>query len=145
MKKITDERLVLQNLQHIRIAFIVQTLGILAILVYEVYEGGLDAMRANPVWHVFMLTSIVYAYLSMSTSVAHEKPKNPKKGFMISGVVVGMISIAVAVLTAMTPGFGWGDGALIGGVMLVCGAIPVTYMYKLRVKQLKEWEDEDDR
>ena len=45
MKKITDERLVLRNLQHIRIAFIVQTLGILSILGYELYQGGLEGMR----------------------------------------------------------------------------------------------------
>ena len=80
MKKITDERLVVRNLQHVRIAFIVQTLGILGILGYEVIQGGLDQMRENPLWLVFMITSIVYAYLTMSTSVEHEKRiKNPWK------------------------------------------------------------------
>lgn len=40
MKKIKDERLIIQNLKNIRIAFIVQTIGISAILIYEVVTKG---------------------------------------------------------------------------------------------------------
>lgn len=141
MKKITDERLILQNLQHIRVVYVVQTVGILAILGFELYQGGLEAMRANPVWLVFMVTTIVYAYLSMSTSVEHESTKNPKKGVVLGISVVAAIAIVAAVLTTLTPGYDLGTGLLVGGVLLICGVIPVTYVYKLRVKQWAEWEE----
>ncbi|GIN86208.1 hypothetical protein J6TS2_25940 [Heyndrickxia sporothermodurans] len=50
MKKIKDERLILQNLNNIRIAFIVQTLGIIGILGYDLFTNGIDEMRNNPLW-----------------------------------------------------------------------------------------------
>ena len=42
MKKITDERLILLNLKNIRIAFIIQTLGVLGILGYDAVKKGLE-------------------------------------------------------------------------------------------------------
>ena len=142
MKKITDERLVLRNLQHIRIAFIVQTLGILSILGYELYQGGLEGMRENPIWLVFILTSVVYAYLSMNVSVEHEKEiKNPKRSFKISLCVITLIASSVAYLISITPDFGWGDGLLIAAILLICGCIPIYYIYRLRMKHIKEFED----
>ncbi|MFO1446251.1 hypothetical protein KDN24_24210 [Bacillus sp. Bva_UNVM-123] len=143
MKKITDERLILRNLQHIRIAYIVQTLGIICILGYEFYRGGLDGMRENPLWMVFMVTTIVYLYLSMSVSVEHEKElKNPKKSFIISLAVLTVIVLAVAYLISITPNFGWTEGLILGVVLFICGLIPMYYVYKLRIKQEQDLEDE---
>jgi len=143
MKKITDERLILRNLQHIKIAFIVQTIGILCILGYEFVRGGLEGMRENPLWIVFILTSIVYAYLSMSVSVEHERNiKNPKKSFIISMGVLTVIVVAVAYLTSITPNYGWTEGLLIGAILLLCGFIPLYYVYRLRMKQGQDLEDE---
>lgn len=142
MKKITDERLVVRNLQHVRIAFIVQTLGILGILGYELIQGGLDQMRENPLWLVFMITSIIYAYLTMSTSVEHEKRiKNPRKSLKNSLIVLLVIGAALAYFVSITPDSNWGMGILIGGIIVICGAIPTIYIYRLRIKQLKEYED----
>ncbi|MCM3671093.1 hypothetical protein M3181_19215 [Mesobacillus maritimus] len=144
MKKITDERLILQNLQHIRITYIVQTIGILCILGYEFFQDGLEPMRENPLWLVFMLTTVVYAYLSMSVSVVHEKGEtNPRKSFLISLIVLSLIVVVAAILTAMTPGFGWGNGAFIGGVLYVCGFIPCYYVYHLRKKQRAELDEDE--
>ncbi|MEH6854592.1 hypothetical protein ABET11_06300 [Priestia megaterium] len=47
MKKIVDERLTFLNLQHIKITYIVQTLGVLLILGHDFLEGGLEKMKAN--------------------------------------------------------------------------------------------------
>ena len=143
MKKITDERLVLRNLQHIRIVYIVQTLGILAILGYELYVGGLDGMRENPLWLLFMATAVVYAYLSMSTSVEHERRvNNPKKWMYVGLSIIAVIACIVAFLVSITPGFGWGTGFLVAGVIAVCSVIPVVYVYRLRMAQLTDLEDE---
>ena len=142
MKKITDERLVVRNLQHVRIAYIVQTLGILGILGYELIQGGLDQMRENPLWLVFMITSIIYAYLTMSTSVEHEKRiKNPGKSLKNSFIVLLVIGVALAYFVSITPGSSWGMGFLIAGIIIICGAIPAIYIYRLRMKQLKDYED----
>ncbi|WP_309247471.1 hypothetical protein [Priestia megaterium] len=82
MKKIVDERLTFLNLQHIKITYIVQTLGFLLILGHDFLEGGLEKMKANPLWVVFILSSVVYSYLSLSISVEHEKEiKRPFRSF----------------------------------------------------------------
>ncbi|MGN7476409.1 hypothetical protein ACTHOQ_01035 [Solibacillus silvestris] len=142
MRKITDERLKLRNLQHIRIAYIIQTFGILAILGYELFQSGMDGMRQNPVWLVFMVTAIVYMYLSMSTSVEHErKISNPKKSLMISFITVFIIASAIAFFVSVTPGFDWGTGLLVGLIIIVCGVIPSFYIYRLRMKQLAEMDE----
>ena len=144
MKKISDERLVLRNLQNIKITYIVQTIGILCILGYELAQGGVEGMRQNPLWLVFMLTSVVYAYMTMSVSVEHEtKMKNPKKSLIISVVVLILIAVVVAYLTSITPNFGYGDGALIGAILFICGYIPCHYVYRLRQKQQEDLEDDE--
>jgi len=145
MKKISDERLVLRNLQNIKITYFVQTIGILCILGYELAIGGLEGMRQNPLWLVFMLTTVVYTYLSMSVSVEHEtKVKDPKKSLMISLVVLSLISLVVAYLTSITPNYGYGEGVLIGAIIFICGYIPCFYVYRLRYKQQEDLEDDDE-
>ena len=136
MKKITDERLVLQNLKNIRIAFIIQTIGILGILGYDVITKGLEGMRENPLWLVFIITSIISAYLSMSISSDHENSKiNPQKRFSISLVVLILISTIVGYFVTLTDGFNIIDGVMIGGILFVCGLIPSVYIYYLRTKR----------
>ena len=136
MKKITDERLVLQNLKNIRITFIIQTIGILGILGYDVITKGLEGMRENPLWLVFIITSIISAYLSMSISSDHENSKiNPQKRFSISLVVLILISTIVGYFVTLTDGFNIIDGVMIGGILFVCGLIPSVYIYYLRTKR----------
>lgn len=135
MKKITDERLIFKNLQNIKIAYIIQTLGILCILGYDFFQGGLEQMRSNPLWFLFILTSVVSAYLSMSVSIEYEKENiNPKKSFMISLIVLTAIVVISASLISITPGYGWGEGLLVGGVIFICGLTPLYYVYRLRMK-----------
>ncbi|WP_040209104.1 hypothetical protein [Neobacillus jeddahensis] len=143
MKKIKDERLVLQNLKNIRIAFIIQTLGILGILGYDLVTKGLDGMRENPLWLVFMITTVVSAYLSMSISVDHEENyKSPKRTLSMSLIILIIISIVVGFFVSLTDGFTITDGGLIGGILFVCGLLPTIYIYYLRTKQQDEHFDE---
>ncbi|CAM3816049.1 hypothetical protein [Mesobacillus thioparans] len=143
MKKITDERLVLQNLQNIRIAYIIQTVGILGILGYDFVTKGLDGMRENPLWLVFMITTVISAYLSMSISADHESSKtNPQKSLAVSLIVLVFISSVVGVLTANTDEFHMPNGVMMGGILFVCGLIPIVYIYKLRKKRLDENEED---
>ena len=142
MEKIKDERLIMRNLQNIRIVYIVQTIGILGILAHSFFQGGLDEMRANPLWLLFMLTTILSAYLSMRLSVENEQPvQNPAKSFRISLFVSMTISITVSTLTLLTPGFGLSDAFLIGSILFICGFIPIYYIYRLRVKEQEDMEE----
>ncbi|QST01069.1 hypothetical protein IMZ31_05750 [Pontibacillus sp. ALD_SL1] len=138
MKKIKDERLVLKNLKNIRTAYVIQTLGIIGILGYDVIQGGLDQMRSNPLWSVFMITTVISAYLSMSISVdEYPSKKSPRKGFLISLIVVTLISVAVGIAISLSTGIG--TGILIGGVIFLCSVLPCAYFFYLR----KQRQDEE--
>lgn len=141
MKKITDERLILLNLKNIRIAFIIQTIGVLGILGYDLVTKGLDGMKENPLWLVFITTAAISAYLSMSISADHENNKiNPQKRFSISLVILILISTIIVFFVSRTDGSNIIDGAMIGGILFICGLIPTVYIYNLRTKR----QDEDN-
>lgn len=145
MKKIKDERLITRNLQNTRIAYIVQTLGIFAVLSYDFFKNGMDGMTKNPLWLVFILTAVVYNYLNMSVNVENENvQKKPINSFIISLVIVTIIAIAFGALTSITENFSWSDGLLIGGTIFVSCVIPISYIYQLRIKQLKDIEDDEE-
>ncbi|WP_371925061.1 hypothetical protein [Halobacillus sp. A1] len=134
MKKITDERLKLKNLENIRVLFLVQTIGIIGILGFDLVTKGMDSMTDNPVWYVLILTGVVSAYLSMSISVDHESSKNsPKKGLIISIVVSTFIAIGFGVLVTFTGDLG--AGILVGGIVFVCFLASYLYVYYLRTKR----------
>lgn len=139
MQKITDERLKIQNLKNIRIAYIIQTTGILVILGYDLVTKGFDGMRENPLWLVFMITTVISAYLSMSISADHEKESiNPQKSLTIGFIVLFFISIIVGLLVSITEGYNLFDGVIFGGIIMICGIIPIVYIYHLRKKRQDE-------
>lgn len=143
MKKITDERLVLQNLKNTRFVFIIQTIGILGILGYDAATKGLDGMRENPLWLVFMITAIISAYLSMSISADHEiNEVSPQKRFSTSLIVLILISTVGGFLVSLTDGFSIINGVTIGGILFICGLIPAGYIYHLRKKRQNEDSNE---
>ncbi|ENH96044.1 hypothetical protein J416_12604 [Gracilibacillus halophilus YIM-C55.5] len=143
MKKIKDERLILVNLKNIRITYIIQTVGIIGILGYDLVTKGLDGMRENPLWIVFMLSIVVSAYLSMNVSVDYENnEKSPKKGFFLSLFIVSLISIVIGIVTSIGEEFTFINGLMIGGILFVCGLIPVIYIYYIRTKQQDDNSDD---
>ncbi|MFC5541363.1 hypothetical protein ACFPOH_06150 [Ureibacillus suwonensis] len=143
MKKIGDERLKLQNLKNIRIVYFIQTFGIICILGYDWVTKGFDAMWDNPLWMLFMLTTVISAYLSMGIAADYESTEmNPKKQMMISMVVLVFISLGLGIATALTDGYNFLDGILIGGIILICGIFPIVYLYNLRKKRLDGTQEE---
>ncbi|MFD3449383.1 hypothetical protein ACFDTO_32925 [Microbacteriaceae bacterium 4G12] len=145
MKKITDERLIMQNLKNIRIAFLVQSLGIIGILFYTFIKQGMEAMRNNPLWMVFMVTAIVLGYLQMNISVEHENPdKKLKKGsYTRMLLIITAISIVLGFLTTISPESGLKDGIIIGIVIFVCTLAPYSYTYYLRKKRSEDLDDDE--
>lgn len=145
MQKIKDERLKLKNLQNIRIAYGVQTLGIWGILGYEWATKGIDGMTKNPLWFVFILTSIVSASLSMDIGVAHEgTTKSPKKGLLISLVILTGAAIVLGILGTAGEEFTVFSGILLGGIVFISGLVPILYLYHVRKKNRAEESNEKE-
>lgn len=67
IQRINDERLIITNMKNIRTVFAFQTLGIMSILGYNFITNGIDGLKANPLWIVFVASTIILAFLSMST------------------------------------------------------------------------------
>lgn len=135
----TDERLVSKNLQKIRVAYTIQVIGIVGILGYDFIAGGIDAVKQNPLWIVFILSTVVLSFLSMNTSVDHENDKvSAKKGLGFSTIAITLISIIIGTLTSFSNGFNTIDGVLTGLIFLVCGLIPFLFLFSIRGRQEKE-------
>lgn len=70
LNKISDERLLAKNLRNIRIAFVVQTLGIIAVLAYEWIKNGSRAKFDEPL-HLVLLVSLT-VYVALTIPIARE-------------------------------------------------------------------------
>ncbi|MGG0718571.1 hypothetical protein ABE096_13395 [Robertmurraya massiliosenegalensis] len=144
MKIIKDERLQLQNLKNIRIAFIVQTVGVLAILLYETVTEGFTAAKENPVWLVFMLSAVVLGWLNLTISVDEYDDANPPKKLapyyqvVIIPLVVGAVVTLLALYGPDKSSFS--EAILIGAVVFVCFLATFTFVYFLRKKRAKDRE-----
>jgi len=148
-KKIKDERLVLRNLKDIRIAFVIQTIGIIAILVYTGVTDGVRAIMNHPLWIVFMITVIVLSFLSMRISVDMEdhedKQKKPKPYYwtVILSIVIGAV---VGLLTRFGPDHGSTRDALImGSVIFICFLMSFTIAHYLRKKRYEDHLEDKNR
>lgn len=64
LQRINDERLIIKNLQNIRLVYVIQTLGILGLLGYDVISNGLSQ---NPLWLVLIASTVVLAFMSFSS------------------------------------------------------------------------------
>ncbi len=59
MKAIRDERLEREQMKNFRIAFFVQSIGIIFVLLYEGLSGGVKAVIENPLWVIFLLSILI--------------------------------------------------------------------------------------
>lgn len=73
LNKISDERLLAKNLRNIRIAFVVQTLGIIAVLGYEWIKNGSRAMFDEPLRLVLLVSLTVYVALTIPIARENEE------------------------------------------------------------------------
>lgn len=64
IQRINDERLAIKNLKNMRIVYTLQALGIIAILGYNFITNGIDGVIENPLWIVFIASTIVLAFMS---------------------------------------------------------------------------------
>src|SRR5690625_3076729 len=119
MKKIKDERLILQNLKNIRTAFIVQTIGIIGILVYQAISEGVMAFTKNPLWMLLLIVGVVLNYQNLIiANDMEDKKSNPGPYYRVImlAVIVGAI---IGLLVKFFPGDGNPNALLAGGVVFL--------------------------
>ena len=73
LNRLSDERLLAKNLRNIRIAFVVQTLGVIAVLGYEWIKNGSRAMFDEPLHLVLLVTLTVYMALTIPIARENEE------------------------------------------------------------------------
>ena len=141
MKKIKDERLILKNLKNIRIAYLVQSLGIIVILGYDLFTKGVEALMKNPLWIVLILANTVNIWLSMEISVdSEEKPKSPVKSLLRSIAVLVVIAALLGFFVSISAGFNKTDGAITSAIVFFSGLLPAVYIYYLQKKRSADEE-----
>lgn len=142
MKVIKDERLKIKNLKNIRIAFILQTLGIIGILFLNFLKDGAIAVFDSPLFFLLILVSTIFLYTSLNISIEYDEIKSPKLNLTIYIIISLIASIAVAYFS-ITSGVILIEGIIYGIILFICFFISSIYLYKLRIKKLKEFDNED--
>gem|GEM_PF-412557 len=131
----TDERLVFNNLKKIRIAYVIQMLGIIGILGYDyLLAKDINVVYGSPLWFVFIVSTTVLLFLSMNISVDYESgKKSANKGLAIQTIVLVLVSCTVGFFTVyLDEHSSFFDGLLMGGILFVCGFIVSLVLYRLR-------------
>ncbi|EJR51709.1 hypothetical protein IIM_03343 [Bacillus cereus VD107] len=144
MKKIKDERLILQTLKNIRIAFLFQSIGIIGILGYIGFTEGMDQITKSPLWLLFILTSILLSYLQLSISIDVEESEKkikltPYYKLVLRSLIVGIImAIIYIIFSPERPLF---EAILTGSILFVCFLTSYSVSYLIKKRRL---EDEDE-
>lgn len=139
MKKIKDERLKMLNLKNIRIAFIVQTIGIIAILLYQMITEGVMETTDNPLWLVFILTMVLLGWLNLNISVdMYDNAREKKKPGPYYRIVI--MSAVVSTIFTLLAKFGPDnsnniEAILAGCVVFVCFIIPFSIAHYIIKKR----------
>ena len=137
VKKIKDERLILQTLKNIRIVFLFQYIGVVGILGYIGFTEGMDQITKSPLWLLFMLTSILLAYLQLSVSIDVEEGEKeikltPYYKIVLRSLIVGIVmAIIYIIFSPERPLF---EAILTGGILFICflGSYSISYSIKKR-------------
>ncbi|UNJ94928.1 branched-chain amino acid ABC transporter substrate-binding protein [Bacillus mycoides] len=144
MKKIKDERLILQTLKNIRIAFLFQSIGIIGILGYIGFTEGMDQMTKSPLWLLFILTSIVLSYLQLSVSIDVEESKKeitltPYYKLVLRSLIVGIImAIIYIIFSPERPLF---EAILTGSILFVCFLTSYSVSYFIKKRRLQDKDE----
>ncbi|CAM3886045.1 branched-chain amino acid ABC transporter substrate-binding protein [Bacillus paramycoides] len=144
MKKIKDERLILQTLKNIRIAFLFQSIGIIGILGYIGFTEGMDQITKSPLWLLFILTSILLSYLQLSISIDVEESEKeikltPYYKLVLRSLIVGIImAIIYIIFSPERPLF---EAILTGSILFVCFLTSYSVSYLIKKRRLQDKDE----
>ncbi|WP_212935687.1 branched-chain amino acid ABC transporter substrate-binding protein [Bacillus hominis] len=141
LKKIKDERLILQTLKNIRIVFIFQYIGVIGILGYIGFTEGMDQITNSPLWLLFMLTSILLAYLQLNVSIDVEENEKeikltPYYKLVLRSLIVGIIiAIIYIIFSPERPLF---EAILTGSIFFICFLTSYSISYFIKKRRLQD-------
>ncbi|PRT12526.1 branched-chain amino acid ABC transporter substrate-binding protein [Bacillus thuringiensis] len=136
-----DERLILQTLKNIRMAFLFQYIGVVGILGYIGFTEGIDQITKSPLWLLFMLTSILLAYLQLSVSIDVEEGEKeikltPYYKLVLRSLLIGIIiTIIYLIFIPERPLF---EAILTGSVFLICFLVSYSVSYFIKKRRLQD-------
>lgn len=141
VKKINDERLILQTLKNIRIAFLFQYIGVVGILGYIGFTEGIDQITKSPLWLLFMLTSILLAYLQLSVSIDVEEGKKeikltPYYKLVLRSLIVGIIITTIYII--FSPERPLFEAILTGSIFFICFLVSYSVSYFIKKRRLQD-------
>ncbi len=141
VKKIKDERLILQTLKNIRIVFLFQYIGVVGILGYIGLTEGMDQITKSPLWLLFMLTSILLAYLQLSVSIDVEEGEKeikltPYYKLVLRSLIVGIVmAIIYIIFSPERPLF---EAILTGSILFICFLVSYSISYFIKKRRLQD-------
>ncbi|HDR4869043.1 MULTISPECIES: branched-chain amino acid ABC transporter substrate-binding protein [Bacillus] len=141
MKKIKDERLILQMLKNIRIVFLFQYIGVVGILGYIGFTEGIDQITKSPLWLLFMFTSILLAYLQLSVSIDVEEGEKeiqltPYYKLVFRSLIVGIVmAIIYIIFSPERPLF---ETILTGSILFICFLVSYSVSYFIKKRRLQD-------
>lgn len=146
MKRIRDERLIVENLKNIRIAYLIQTIGIISILVYDGIRKGVGTVVSNPLWLVLVISSTVLIWkgLKISEDMEEDSERRKQRPYAFTVGAITILSIGLGILTKFTSdNKGTKEGIIMGIVVFICFIIPYSIIYHLRRRRLRKDEEEE--
>ena len=119
MKKIRDERLIIRNLKNIRIAFVVENIMIVLILIWQAFKQHIDVLTPNnPFFAVIIFSALTLNILSINiTAPTEDKPKVSLKKLVIHFLAIMVLAslIFLALFSGKHPII-----SLIAGTAIAC-------------------------
>lgn len=97
MKRIRDERLKVRNLKNIRIAFAVENILIILILIWQLYQKKPTnpLSYSNPLYAVLMIGALTLITLSINvTAPTEDKPKSKIKKISLHFLIALIVAMA---------------------------------------------------
>lgn len=122
-------------------AFLFQYIGVVGILGYIGFTEGIDQITKSPLWLLFMLTSILLAYLQLSVSIDVEEGEKeikltPYYKLVLRSLLIGIIiTIIYLIFSPERPLF---EAILTGSVFLICFLVSYSVSYFIKKRRLQD-------
>ncbi|PGT19174.1 hypothetical protein [Bacillus cereus] len=139
MKIVKDERLMIEGLKHIRLAFVLQNIVILGIVFYRYVLQGAGYESVSDLLMVFMGGIVVINFLNLKNSVeVYEHTGGVARRYFMKllfipvGVVIGILAICIIV----TPAISIKEISITALIMVACFLVPSLFIY-IYMKKIK--------
>ncbi|WP_243525955.1 hypothetical protein [Bacillus pseudomycoides] len=144
MRIVKDERLMIEGLKHIRMAFVLQNLVILGMIFYRYVIKGIGYEGVSDLLMLFMVGIILVNFLNLKQSVeVYESGELVKRSYFLKLLLIPTI-IAIAIMginAIVTPNTPLKDTGIMGLIIFLCFLVPSLYVYNYR-RKIRDEEDE---